>query len=47
MTDSNKYIRERLIKQLIVGKIADIIGIDKAIELVRSATTEIDKGLKK
>jgi hypothetical protein len=47
MTDSEKYIRERLIKQLVVGKIMDIIGDDKAIELLRSATTEIDEYLKK
>jgi hypothetical protein len=47
MEYKNLYLRERLIKQLFVGKVIEIIGLEKAIDLLKLSTTEIDKGLKK
>ena len=38
--------REKLIKQLVVGKVAEIIGTEKTIELLKEATIAIDKMLK-
>lgn len=34
--------REKLIKQLLVGKVADIIGNEKAIQLLKEATVAVD-----
>jgi GTP cyclohydrolase I len=38
--------REKLIKQLFIGKVADIIGFEKTTELLKEATNEIDKMIK-
>jgi hypothetical protein len=38
--------REKLIKQLFVGKVAEIIGTEKTTELLKEATVAIDEMLK-
>jgi hypothetical protein len=38
--------REKLIKQLFVGKVAEIIGTEKTTELLKDATVVIDEMLK-
>lgn len=38
--------REKLIKQLFVGKITEIIGTEKTTELLKEATIAIDEMLK-
>jgi len=38
--------REKLIKQLFVGKVAEIIGSKKATELLKDATISIDQLIK-
>lgn len=38
--------REKLIKQLFVGKVTEIIGTEKATELLKEATVAIDDMLK-
>lgn len=38
--------REKLIKQLFVGKVAEIIGYEKTIELLKDSTIAIDEMLK-
>lgn len=38
--------REKLIKQLFVGKVTEIIGTEKTIELLKEATIVIDEMLK-
>jgi len=38
--------REKLIKQLLVGKVAEIIGTEKTTELLKEATVAIDEMLK-
>jgi len=42
-----KYMdREKLIKQLFIGKVSDIIGIEKTIELLKESTVAIDEMIK-
>jgi hypothetical protein len=38
--------REKLIKQLFVGKVTEIIGTEKTTELLKEATIAIDEMLK-
>lgn len=38
--------REKLIKQLFVGKVTEIIGTEKTTELLKEATVAIDEMLK-
>lgn len=38
--------REKLIKQLFVGKVTEIIGTEKTMELLKDATVAIDDMLK-
>jgi hypothetical protein len=38
--------RQKLIKQLFVAKVSEIIGIEKAIELLKESTVAIDEMLK-
>ena len=38
--------REKLIKQLFVGKVSEIIGTEKTTELLKEATVAIDDMLK-
>lgn len=38
--------RQKLIKQLLVGKVSDIIGIEKTTELLKESTVAIDEMLK-
>ncbi len=38
--------REKLIKQLFVGKVSEIIGTEKTTELLKEATVAIDEMLK-
>jgi len=38
--------RQKLIKQLFVAKVSDIIGFEKAIELLKESTVAIDEMLK-
>lgn len=38
--------REKLIKQLFVGKVSEIIGSQKTTQLLRESTQQIDKMIK-
>ena len=39
--------REKLIKQLLIGKVSEILGTEKTMELLKEATVAIDGMLKK
>ena len=39
--------REKLIKQLFVGKVTEIIGTKKTVELIKESTIAIDEMIEK
>lgn len=39
--------REKLIKQLFVGKVAEVIGFEKTTELLKESTIAIDEMIEK
>jgi hypothetical protein len=44
MQNLNKQlIRAKLLRQLLIGKVSEIIGIEKTLELLKECKIEIDK----
>jgi hypothetical protein len=44
MQNLNKQlIRAKLLRQLLIGKVSDIIGVEKTLELLKECKIEIDK----
>jgi len=44
MQNLNKQlIRAKLLRQLLIGKVSDVIGVEKTLELLKECKIEIDK----
>jgi len=40
-----KIVKEKLIRQLFIGKVASILGFDRTMKLMQEARTEIEEAL--
>lgn len=43
MQTDKQLIRAKLLRQLLIGKVSDIIGVEKTLELLKECKIEIDK----
>jgi len=43
MKTEKQLIRAKLLRQLLIGKVSDVIGVEKTLELLKECKIEIDK----